>query len=186
MKKRNLTRRGFLAGSTLAALGTTVPSFNILRAGVSPNEKIRFASIGMGKRACQLTASVYAHPDIDPLIQRVAFCDPWDSAGYWSWGKPYREKVDKDYAKVPWHKDYRRMFDKIETDIDVVIVCGVSNFLYPAAMHAMQRGKHVSITKPMCCTIQEARNLAKAVERYNIVTQWHRQRGRLGHTDPSP
>ncbi len=78
MSTKKVSRRDFVKGSAMTATlaGISMP-FNILAAGVSPNEKINLASIGMGSRASLVIAGIFANSKRDEKINRVAFCDPW-------------------------------------------------------------------------------------------------------------
>jgi hypothetical protein len=48
---------------------------------------------------------------------------------------------------------------------------------YPAAMMAMEMGKHVYVQKPMAHTVWEARKMAEAAHKYGIISQM----GNQGH-----
>jgi predicted dehydrogenase len=77
------------------------------------------------------------------------------------------------------YQDYREMFDKEHKNIDAVMVGIPDHSHYPATMIAMQLGIHVYTQKPLTHTPWEARQLAKAAEKYKLVTQM----GNQGHAN---
>jgi len=83
MTRRNLLRRAAAAGTGLAA-----PA--ILRGGRGANEKLQIAHIGMGKRASQVLIEHINSNHMRSHCRSVALCDPWERAGFSSWGTPCR------------------------------------------------------------------------------------------------
>ncbi len=159
-----ITRRHFFYGSLLAGavpiagFGSS-PSLKALGYR-SPNEKLNIASIGAGGkaasdiRACAQTENIIALCDVD---------------------EKRAEKIFKEYEKLPKYKDFRVMLDRQEKDIDAVIVT-IPDFMHAtAAIHAMERGKHVYVQKPLAHTVWECRELAKAAEKYKVATQMGNQ-----------
>src|SRR5213079_1330510 len=103
----DLTRRHFFYGSLLAGavpvggFGST-PSLKAL-GYKSPNEKLNIASIGAGGKAasdiagCAPTENIIALTDVDEDRAKAVF---------------------KRYESLPKYKDYRKMLDKEEKNID--------------------------------------------------------------------
>lgn len=78
------------------------------------------------------------------------------------------EQTAKKLNVPQYFSDYREMIDRLE--LDAVHICTPNNTHFEIAMYAMERGINVVCEKPMCTTVDEARQmLAKAAER-NIVT----------------
>jgi predicted dehydrogenase len=161
------SRRHFFYGTLLAGavpvggFGST-PSLKMM-GYKSPNEKLNIASIGAGGKAVS-----------DILACRgeniVALCDVDDLRA---------ASIYKQFEKPPKYKDFRKMLDKEGKGIDAVIVT-VPDFMHgTAAMHAMERGKHVFAQKPLTRTIWEARALAEAATKYRVATQM----GNQGHSN---
>jgi predicted dehydrogenase len=83
----------------------------------------------------------------------------------------------KRYPKATVYKDFRRMLDKEEKNIDAVTVGTPDHIHAVASMDAIRRGKHVYCEKPLTHTIYEARQLTIAAEKHGVVTQM----GNQGH-----
>ena len=160
---QGISRRHFFYGTMLAG---TVPSAgfgsvaSLKRLGYkSPNEKLNIAAIGAGGKGAS---------DIAGCIGEniVAMADPDDKRA----GETF-----KAYPNVPKYKDFRRMFDKQGTSIDAVLVSCPDHMHAPAAMWAMQRGKHVYCQKPLTRTVWEAQQLTMAAAKYGVATQMGNQ-----------
>jgi predicted dehydrogenase len=86
--------------------------------------------------------------------------------------------VDEQLPKIQKYRDYREMLAK-QKDIDALIVATPDHMHAPIALAAMDAGKHVYVQKPLCWSVEEARQLAKkAKEKPKIVTQM----GNQGHS----
>jgi predicted dehydrogenase len=79
------------------------------------------------------------------------------------------------YSKATKYKDFRKMLDKQEREIDAVIVATPDHMHGTASMWAMERGKSVYCQKPLTRTIWEARQLAQAAEKFGVATQMGNQ-----------
>jgi predicted dehydrogenase len=74
-------------------------------------------------------------------------------------------------------KDFRVMFDQMAGEIDAVLVSTPDHNHFPAAMVAMEAGKHVYVEKPLAHSVWELRTLKKAAHHYNVISQM----GNQGH-----
>jgi len=84
-------------------------------------------------------------------------------------------RIYDEFPKAPKYKDFRKMLDKESPNIDAVI-CTLPDFMHAtAAMHCMERGKHVYVQKPLTRTVWEARQLAEAAAKYKVATQMGNQ-----------
>ncbi len=163
MKQNGLSRRHFFFGSLLAGAIPaggfgSVPGLG--RLGYkSPNEKLNIAGIGVGGKGRTDLANC-ATENI------VALADP-DSvrAG---------ESFEK-YSKAKRYTDFRKMLDKQGKEIDAVIVTTPDHMHGMAAMWAMERGKAVYCQKPLTRTIWEAREMARAADKFGVATQMGNQ-----------
>jgi predicted dehydrogenase len=165
MKRIPLSRRRFLrvSGTTVAALNF-IPSHVLGANGATPpSEKLNIAAIGIGGMG---------GGDINELApgnNMVALCDAdWKQGG----------ATFKKFPGAKQFKDFRRMFDAMEKDIDAVIVATPDHFHAVAAMAAIKRGKHVYCEKPLAHSLWEVRELMKAAREHKVVTQL----GNQGHS----
>jgi len=81
------------------------------------------------------------------------------------------------YEKANKYRDFRVMLDK-EKNLDAVVVATPDHNHAVIAMAAIKRGKHVYVEKPLTHTVKEARLLAQAAKKANIVSQM----GNQGHS----
>ncbi len=157
--KTIMRRRDFLGTAGVIAAGSfTGGTFNILKAGESPNSKVNVAMIGGGGVAGQAFGGCKGE-------NIVAVCDV-DS-----------KSNKRDGAKS--FTDFRVMFDKMGKEIDAVCINTPDHTHFAATMEAMQRGIHVCTQKPLTHNIWQARTLLKAAKKYpKVLTNM----GNQGHT----
>ncbi len=156
---KNLSRRSFLRSSSAMGLGTLfIPGY----ISNAPSSKLRFAVIGAGGRG-------KASWDKVPEESLVAMCDVDTIAA----AKAFTER-----PKAKKYSDFRIMFDEMANEIDAVIIATPDHTHFPAAMCAMELGKHVLVEKPLAHNIWQLRTLQKAAKYYKVVSQM----GNQGHT----
>ncbi|HOJ70015.1 MAG TPA: Gfo/Idh/MocA family oxidoreductase, partial [Candidatus Hydrogenedentes bacterium] len=160
-----LTRRAFLAAATTTACVAAAAAPNTARVvprKVSPNEKLNVAGIGVGGKGIHDIMS-YKRENV------VALCDvDWKRAEEAFYRLPEAKK----------YKDYRKMFDEMGDQIDMVTVATPDHTHAPAAWMAMKLGKHVYVEKPMAHTIAETRLLTRTARETGVATQM----GNQGHS----
>jgi predicted dehydrogenase len=91
------------------------------------------------------------------------------------------EAVQKISSKAPNAKtfaDYRQMFDECHKEIDAVLIATPDHHHAPAAIRAIQLGKHVFVEKPLTWCVYEARKLAESARQNKVATQM----GNQGHS----
>jgi predicted dehydrogenase len=156
---KNLSRRKFLQSAAVAGTGAMfIPNF----ISCAPSNSLKYAVIGVGGRG-QASWDKVAPEDI------VALCDVDDVSaadGY------------KALPHAKRYKDFRKMFDEMESEFDAVIIATPDHTHFPATMAAMQLGKHVLVEKPLAHNIWQLRTLKKAAKYYGVVSQMANQ----GHT----
>lgn len=163
MSKDGLSRRHFFYGTLLsgavpfAGFGST-PSLKMM-GYKSPNEKLNIASIGAGGKAASDIAGC-ASENI------VALTDVDDKRAARVYGL---------YEKAAKYKDFRKMLDKEDKNIDAVIIATPDHMHAIATAWAMERGKHVYTQKPLARTVWEARSLATSAVKYKVATQMGNQ-----------
>ncbi len=159
INRRHFFYGSLLAGAVPAAGFGSSPSLKVL-GYKSPNEKLNFAAIGSGGQgASNLRAAA-------PTENIVALCDVDDRRAAESF---------KTYAKATQYRDFRKMLDKEQNNIDAVIVATPDHMHATAAVWCMERNKHVYVQKPLTRTIWEARQLRAAAAKYKVATQMGNQ-----------
>lgn len=150
-----LSRRSFIKASSAFA------SVSILPSGVwaaSPNSKLQIAQVGVWNRGRGNLESLLRLPN----IEMVGLCDV-DSN--------YLDSASELAPDAKKFTDYREMFDKLDSDIDAVLVATPDHMHSPVSMAAMERGKHVYCEKPLAHNVVENRRLREVSEEKGLVTQ---------------
>ncbi|MBI5380621.1 MAG: Gfo/Idh/MocA family oxidoreductase [Opitutae bacterium] len=165
-----ISRRRFLQSSSLAALAASCPalwareeSTSRFKNLISPERKLRIACIGAGGKGVSDIGNS-AGEDI------VAICDvDFERA----------QNTMQLYPQAARYRDFRQMLDEMHDKIDAVTISTPDHTHFPAAMLALERGKHIYVQKPLTHTITEVRLLKKAAAKAGVVTQM----GNQGHAN---
>ncbi len=160
-KKNTFKRREFVKAAGLGAAGFFIVPRHVLGRGyISPSDKLNVALIGAGGRA-------EAHRDaLKDTENLVAFCDVDDARA---------KKTYEMFPKVPHYRDFRKMLDAQDKQIDAVVITTPDHTHAVAAMAAITRNKHVYVEKPLVHSIWEGRELLKAAQKHKVVTQMGNQ-----------
>ncbi|CAN5256076.1 Gfo/Idh/MocA family oxidoreductase [soil metagenome] len=160
----NLSRRTFLQQSTLAATGIVVLPRHVLggKGYIAPSDKLNIAAIGAGGKGIVNLKQSYNN-GTDNI---VALCDV---------DERHVVEARNLWPKANFYKDFRKMLEQENKNIDAVIVSTPDHMHAPMAMPAMQLGKHVYVEKPLTHSIAESRMLTEAAREYKIVTQMGNQ-----------
>lgn len=135
---------------------------------IPPGEKLNVACIGFGGKG-KTDSLEMASENV------VALCDVEDN--------PRKsEDVLAAYPDAKRYKDYRKMLTEMDDEIDAVTISTPDHTHFPAAMMAIEMGKHVYLQKPMTRTIWEARELMLAARHHGVVTQM----GNQHHSEEEP
>jgi hypothetical protein len=167
-------RRGFLKWSAMAAGVLAEPHFILSSAPrandrVPPSERITVGLIGrgmMGRGHLQRLAG-------DPGFQVLAVCDVDRSRV--EEGKSFVEEMYAiargrgTYHGCAAYNDYRELLAR--ADIDAVVIVTPDHWHAVQAIDAARAGKDIYCEKPVSMTIQEGRQIVKAVRRYGRVFQ---------------
>lgn len=163
--QQTTTRRDFLRRTaTVFSTAMVVPAHVVGRGGEpAPSARLNIAGIGAGGMGAG---------DIDavaPGNNIVALCDV-----------DMRRSAEtfKKYPNAKQYRDFRKMFDEMEREIDAVVVATPDHTHAVAAMAAIKHRKHVYCEKPLAHSVHEVRELMKAAREYNVVTQL----GNQGHS----
>ena len=158
-----MDRRQFFKHTAAAGAGTFLvggaPAFARSLAQ-SPNEKVRFACIGLGGKGDSDTNDAGEHGEI------VALCDI-DSE--------VLDKMGKKYPKAKKFFDYRKMLEELGDKIDAVTVSTPDHTHAPASVMAMRMGKHCFCQKPLTWSVEEARLMRTLAAEKKLCTQMGNQ-----------
>ncbi|QDV58562.1 Gfo/Idh/MocA family protein [Rosistilla oblonga] len=131
----------------------------------SANEQLNIACIGIGGRGAANVNGVKSQ-------NLVALCDvDQQRAG----------KVFEQHNQAEKFADYRKMFDKLEKQIDAVVVSTPDHTHFHPSMAAMERGKHLYCEKPMAHSVGEVRQMTKMAVKQGVATQLGCQRHALAN-----
>jgi len=154
-------RRRFLKSTALTGVGVFVSGTAAAEDSKSPNERIRFACIGVGGKGSSDSADAKKNGDV------VAICDIDDST--------LAKAAEKSFPSAAKYNDFRKMLDEMGKNVDAVTVSTPDHMHAPAAALAMRMGKACFTQKPLTRTIQEARKLGEIAREMNVATQMGNQ-----------
>jgi predicted dehydrogenase len=161
-----LHRRDLLKSSAaLLAGGVWAGSFGRAADSDSPNEKLNLAVIGLGGQGVANLRESASH-------NVVALCDVDDVRA----GKAY-----ENHPQAQKFYDFREMFDKLEKQIDGVVVSTPDHTHFHPAYWALERKKHLYLEKPLCHSVWETRKITEMAREKKVATQLGAQR----HAMPS-
>jgi predicted dehydrogenase len=159
-------RRSFLKQAALAGAATTTTVF--MRAipaaartrPISANDKVRFASIGVGGKGESDTNDAASHGEL------VAMCDVDHDT---------LQKMSEKHPNAKRYYDYRKMLEELGDKIDAVTVSTPDHSHAPASVMAMKLGKHCFCQKPLTWSIEEARVMRTLAAEKKLATQMGNQ-----------
>ena len=159
--KTAVNRRRFIAGAALGGAGLLILRNSASAWSYQANEKLNIALAGVGSRGKHFLAAI---PRIGENL--VALCDV---------NQERTDGASKDFPAARKYRDFRKMFDAMERQIDAVIVATPVHTHAVIAMAAMNRGKHVYVEKPIAHEVGEARAMRELARRQKVVTQMGNQ-----------
>ncbi len=162
MKRKDVSRRDFVKTTALTGVGFWVAgTARAEEKPKSPNERIRFASIGIEGKGEEDSNDCSRFGDL------VAICDVDDN------------KLDKAEAsrfkRAKRFNDYREMLDEMGDRIDAVTVSTPDHNHAAASLLFMRAGKHCFCQKPLTHTIYEAHLMGEVAREKNLATQMGNQ-----------
>ncbi|REJ66691.1 MAG: gfo/Idh/MocA family oxidoreductase [Planctomycetota bacterium] len=154
------TRRTFLKTSAITTAGFWVAGGLRADDSRSANERIQFASIGIGGKGDSDSLNAARLGDM------VAVCDI---------DTQRLEQAARKLKAKDTFVDFREMLDTLGDKIDAVTISTPDHTHAPAAAMAMKLGKHCFCQKPLTHSIFEARELARLAKEHNVATQMGNQ-----------
>ena len=149
---------------SIKAIGlfSIVPRFVLGRGFIPPSDKLNIAAIGVGGKGAVNIANSY-NQGTDNI---VALCDVDDRMAV---------NARKQFSSANYYRDYRKMLEAERERIDAVLISTPDHMHAVQALDVMRERKHVYCEKPLTHDIYEARLLARAAEKYRVVTQMGNQ-----------
>jgi predicted dehydrogenase len=158
--KHNASRRTFLTAAAVAGAGLMVHSSLSAQDSKSPNEKIRFACIGVGGKGSSDSSDAGKAGDV------VAICDV--DANTLAGGL-------KRFANAKGYSDFRKLFDEQGKNIDAVTVSTPDHCHAVASAAALKLGKACFTQKPLTHCVWESRRLGELAAANKAATQMGNQ-----------
>ncbi|MHC4404366.1 MAG: Gfo/Idh/MocA family oxidoreductase [Planctomycetota bacterium] len=152
------SRRGFLKSTLATGTGLLICDSR-LAFGYQANDRLNIASIGVAGMGWGNLGDVSSQ-------NVVALCDVHESRA---------AKAHQKHPQAKRYRDFRRLLDEMDNQIDAVVVSTPDHTHAVAAMAAMRRGKHVYCEKPLTRTVHEARVMRETAKKHNVVTQMGNQ-----------
>jgi predicted dehydrogenase len=166
LSKDSLNRRDFVrsAAGVSATLGIASKALAARVKSQSgrvlgANDKINVGFIGVGGRGGYLAGEFAEIAEETGACKVVAVCDVWQK----------RVTEEKEKHHCDGYLDYREVLNR--KDIDAVVIATPDHWHAKIALEAMDHGKDVYLEKPMCHTVDEARQLASTVRETKRVLQ---------------
>jgi len=178
LRRREFLQRAGAAGAALGLAGQAYAARPGSRAAadkvIGANDRINVGVIGVGGRGTYV-GKEFAKAGAGTHNARIAaVCDVYQK----------RVTENKELHKCDGTLDYREIINR--PDIDAVVIATPDHWHARMALEAMDRGKDVYLEKPMCHTIEEARQLVMTVRETKRVLQvgsqttsgdqWHKAR----------
>ncbi|HEX7447333.1 MAG TPA: Gfo/Idh/MocA family oxidoreductase [Pirellulales bacterium] len=157
---RQSSRRQFLQTTAATGAGFWVAAGLRAEESKSPNERIRFACVGVGGKGSSDSSDAGNHGDV------VAICDVDDNT---------LNGASQKFGKAKKYNDFRKMFDEMAGSIDAVTVSTPDHCHAVVAAMAMNLGKACFCQKPLTHSIWEARRLAEIAREKKVATQMGNQ-----------
>ncbi|MBN2505267.1 MAG: Gfo/Idh/MocA family oxidoreductase [Verrucomicrobia bacterium] len=180
--KTRMHRRQFLRQSTLGGTG-----FLILNAARSAwtaqaNEKLNVALVGVGGRGGWFVATL---PKLENV---VAICDVndqkadeafrhWENlaSNFKNSPRSWEQRAAREYerllqAKPKVFRDFRKMLDTMEREIDAVVIATPDHSHAVASAAAIRAGKGVFCEKPLTRTVHESHALRELARQHKVAT----------------
>jgi predicted dehydrogenase len=155
-----LSRRRFLQAASIAGFGIHVSRATALSPSRSPNERLRFACIGVGGKGSSDTDHAGGLGDI------IALCDVDANR--------LAAKAEK-HPEAKTYADFRKLLEELRDKVDAVVVSTPDHIHAAAAVMAMRMGKPVYCQKPLAHSPYEARLMRETAAERKVATQMGNQ-----------
>lgn len=164
---RSVSRRRFLAASTLASAAAT-GSTHLARASKpadSPNGRLRIGFIGTGNRCQAHLRSTLQLQAEGGQVEAAAVCDVFNKNR-----DDAADQIEKETGSRPQITgDYRELLD--DASLDAVVIATPDHWHATQTTDALRAGKHVYCEKPMTHTVEQAIEVMQTWQKSGKVMQ---------------
>jgi predicted dehydrogenase len=152
------------AAALPAAAATLKPSVSARSASrvIGASDRIRAACIGVGGNGHGGLTRLVSQSKQDATVEVAAVSDIYTA-------RKDRARESAGLPEKDVHHDYRDLLAR--TDVDAVFISVPDHWHAQMAIDAMAAGKDVYLQKPMTLTIEEARGVVAAAQKYGRVLQ---------------
>ena len=151
----NHNRRDFIKKTSALGVSSLLPfNKNIFKM----DTKVRTAHIGVGGMGLNDLKAISSHKNV--VVS--ALCDVDSNL---------LNKAHKLFPKAKIFKDYRVLLNKLESEIDAVVISTPDHTHGPASIMAMEKGKAIYCQKPLTNNVIDAREMSKISTQKKLVTQ---------------
>ncbi len=161
----NITRRSALQRTAALSLGAAFSPLPKLRAADAAGRKLRVAVVALGRGYAHVTA-LLKMDDVE-----IAYLAELDGPRL---ERGMKAVSDKQGSSCQGMTDFRTFLD--DKTLDAVFIATPNYWHTPAAILALQAGKHVYVEKPGSQNPHEAELLVAATKKYGKVVQMGNQR----------
>ena len=159
---RKTTRRDFIKNTSAIGAALWVGGPKVWAQEKSPNERVRYACIGVGGKGDSDSSDAAAHGDIVAIVDVDEFTR-------------LRRKEDDRFKNAAEFSDYRKLFEEMSDKFDAVTVSTPDHHHYLATALALSAGKAAYTQKPLTHSVWEARELARLALEKDVPTQMGNQ-----------
>jgi predicted dehydrogenase len=160
VNRRNFIKSAAAVGATFGAAKNVFGKASRAPGRViGANDTINVGVIGVGGRGNYLASAFTRFGETSGACKVVAVSDVYEK----------RKRAAAERYKADGYLDYREVLNR--SDVDAVLIATPDHWHAKMALEAMDKGKDVYLEKPMCHTIEEAKQLAETVRETKRVMQ---------------
>ena len=152
------SRRHFLGQAASLGIGLWSGGAGSRSGTAGPNDRLRFACIGLGAQGAADAAAVARLGDV------VALCDIDDQV-------LQQRGAEEPFKNARRFQDFRRLFEDFTEGFDAFIVSTPDHSHFPAALLGMRLGKPCYCQTPLAHSVTEVRQLAALAQERKLATQ---------------
>lgn len=170
--KNNLRRRDFIKSTAVSGIGLSIAPSSLKYLKNSANEMLQVGIMGTNSRGSALAKAFASNPDCH--IRYI--CDVDDLAMQ----KGIKAATDAGQTQAPKGlKDFRKALE--DPELDALIIAAPDHWHAPAAMLALEAGKHVYVEKPCSHNPAEGEMLVTCAKKHKKVVMMGNQRRSWPH-----